>query len=816
VNATEERGELNVGQRAAGRRWSILLGSLIGLIAVVGTAQATHTTPDTLGHTDREQDVTGVSDPADGYTQLTVEQVNEQYVLRDGATEPAATPGASAPVAQAGRDTRRVSLAYFSQMSDFQLADEESPARVEFVDQGAGSAWRPQEAFHPFAIDASIRQLNAFADASPVPQGDGTRNPMDLALITGDQADNQQRNETIWVRELLEGGEPLNFNAGLSNATDYANPASLGASCAAFVAQEGSAANAAAEGGNYTGVQDYDDYPVAGNTYFYDPDNPQGSWLADGWPTYTGLMDRAQTLSITPAGLDVPFYLTNGNHDVLVQGNEDANQGFEAIVTGCFKALGTTATPPGGQPDPDEPDLLDPNLLFFPAPGAMLIPPDPLRRFVSKPQIKKVYGEDIAGDDDHGFGYVDPAENQASNGSASYYAWDPAQMPGFHFINIDTNSEGGQTAEGVAPGSSNGNIDNPQFQWLTRELDAAQAANELIVIFGHHPVRSMNTEIADEQALQCTTNDNHPGDDPQHDINPGCDLDPRVSAPIHLGRDAQPGDPRESFVELLAKYPNVIAYVPGHTHENRITPFARADGTLWWELNTSAVADQPQQSRLIEAFDNQDGTLSIFSSVIDHASPSAAPAPGSASGFDSGQLASIGRTFAYNDPQGGFGTAGAGDGRPSDQNVELLLDDPRDGVPNPPPAPPGGGPGTPPNPGQPGTEKCKGKIATIVGTEGNDSLEGTDDADVIVALGGDDEVIGGGGNDRICGKGGNDDLRGNGGKDKLRGGGGNDDVSGGGGNDVVGGGAGKDNVGGGGGEDRCNGGTGRDRERRCE
>ena len=30
---------------------------------------------------------------------------------------------------------------------------------------------------------------------------------MDFALMTGDQADNAQRNETVWVRELLEGGD---------------------------------------------------------------------------------------------------------------------------------------------------------------------------------------------------------------------------------------------------------------------------------------------------------------------------------------------------------------------------------------------------------------------------------------------------------------------------------------------------------------------------------------------------------------------------------------------------------------------------------
>ena len=37
-------------------------------------------------------------------------------------------------------------------------------------------------------------------------------------------------------------------------------------------------------------------------------------------------MDRAQQLAMTPAGLDVRATSTNGNHDGLVQGNEDAER----------------------------------------------------------------------------------------------------------------------------------------------------------------------------------------------------------------------------------------------------------------------------------------------------------------------------------------------------------------------------------------------------------------------------------------------------------------------------------------------------------
>ena len=72
--------------------------------------------------------------------------------------------------------------------------------------------------------------------------------------------------------------------------------------------------------------------------------------------------------------------------------------------------------------------------------------------------------------------------------------------------------------------------------------------------------------------------------------------------------------------------------------------------------------------------DNKDGTLSIFGTILDAAAPPAGPAPGPASGFDVDELASINREFAYNDPQGGLGS---GEGSTTDQNVELLVKDPR-------------------------------------------------------------------------------------------------------------------------------------------
>lgn len=106
---------------------------------------------------------------------------------------------------------------------------------------------------------------------------------------------------------------------------------------------------------------------------------------------------------------------------------------------------------------------------------------------------------------------------------------------------------------------------------------------------------------------------------------------------------------------------------------------------------------------------------------------------------------------------------------------------------------------------------CEGRLATITGTPGNDTLRGTGGRDVIVGLGGDDKIDGGSDNDTICGGSGADTLTGGSGLDVLRGGSGNDQLASGSGNDVLHGDDGDDTLDGGGDDDRLFGDGGIDR-----
>ena len=74
---------------------------------------------------------------------------------------------------------------------------------------------------------------------------------------------------------------------------------------------------------------------------------------------------------------------------------------------------------------------------------------------------------------------------------------------------------------------------------------------------------------------------------------------------------------------------------------------------------------------------------------------------------------------------------------------------------------------------------CGGSDATLIGTDGKDSIKGTSGRDVIAALAGADKVRGLGGNDVLCGGIGKDVLIGGAGRDRLIGARGRDSCKGG-------------------------------------
>jgi metallophosphoesterase (TIGR03767 family) len=576
--------------------------------------------------------------PADGtgYRPLETTRGERRVVRRGGPAR-----------ARTGRTERRRSLLLFAQLTDPQIVDEMSPARVDFADAAGGeikSAWRPQEALGLHVFDQTVRAVNR-NPRSPVRQGNGRRAKLKLAITTGDLADNQQLNETRWFRDVLSGGEIDPFSGKTISPTNQ---------CGGVPQSQVDRMNAAVAAREYTGVQDYDDYaaaPADRKAGFWDPDvaPPAGSPYA-AFPRYPGLMERAQ-VPFTAAGLDVRWYISRGNHDGLIQGNAPASVDlFRFIATGCLKVLPNAAFDPRQFENASDDELFaafgDPAFIAQLLGGASRVPPDQARRIVSKAEYRRIIG--------HGFARTPRSELKASRGTASYYAFSPRR--GIRLISLDTVAEGG---------GSTGNLDHPQYRWLKGELKKARKRDQLVIAFGHHTLETMNNARTDELAGAC-----EPADEP------GCDSDPRRSTPLHRGTEG-----RDTVKRLFARNPNLIAYVAGHTHANAVTFNRGRRGHGFWQINTASHIDWPQQARLIEIMDNRDGTLSLFGTLLDHAAHVEAPPPGPASSLSPRKLASLARTLSYNDPQreGLEGTEGDAEktGRRRDRNVELLVNDPR-------------------------------------------------------------------------------------------------------------------------------------------
>ncbi|MHB8872277.1 MAG: metallophosphoesterase family protein [Myxococcaceae bacterium] len=112
--------------------------------------------------------------------------------------------------------------------------------------------------------------------------------------------------------------------------------------------------------------------------------------------------------------------------------------------------------------------------------------------------------------------------------------------------------------------------------------------------------------------------------------------------------------------DRLNASPNVVLHLAGHTHENVVTARpGTAPHTGYWEVETSALAEWPQQGRLVELVDRRDGTAELWLTLVDYGTdhqPSGAVAAGSRflalrelhSGARSGGAASEGRAIDRN------------------------------------------------------------------------------------------------------------------------------------------------------------------------
>ncbi len=168
-----------------------------------------------------------------------------------------------------------------------------------------------------------------------------------------------------------------------------------------------------------------------------------------------------------------------------------------------------------------------------------------------------------------------------------YSSFDP--NPYIHCIVLNTSN---YSPEGNIPVStaSGGALDERQFEWMKQEIEASP--DKLCLVFSHHKAEHIS-ETHTGQPFYMSAN-------------------PPVFFPGYVHG--------EELKDTLISYKNVIAFINGHSHSNRLDP----EGNTWdtsggyWNINTCAVVDWPQEWRRITIWDNGDGTGVICCRMFQH------------------------------------------------------------------------------------------------------------------------------------------------------------------------------------------------------
>ncbi len=374
----------------------------------------------------------------------------------------------------------------------------------------------------------------------------------------------------------------------------------------------------ASAGPTYQGVQAWADALWA-----YRPGDPRGGAFGDyGFPQLPDLLAQAIARPVESVGLPAPWYAVYGNHDTLLLGTFDLSPQLHALAVGgqkshTLEATASTALSGYASSGSAFQQAIDALGLALGRPGFRAVTANPQRYLFEQREFMAEHfeTEPTPGPVGHGF-----TQHNLDSGETW---WQTDLTPSIRAFGLDTcNPVAGP--DGAVPAT--------QFRWLEAQLQTATGQNKLVLIFSHH-----NSLTLENRAQR-------PGD-----------------TEVLYGA--------EEFVDLLLRYPVVIGWLNGHTHLNQILAHSSSTGGFW-EITTASCIDFPQQQQVVEVLDNRDGTLSLFTTVLDHASPAAPGTSGSAS-----DLASRSREFAAND---WAETPMMRRGSPLDRNTELLLKAPFD------------------------------------------------------------------------------------------------------------------------------------------
>ena len=218
---------------------------------------------------------------------------------------------------------------------------------------------------------------------------------------------------------------------------------------------------------------------------------------------------------------------------------------------------------------------------------------DPDRRPLTKAQWVDEFFDTSTNPPGHGFNLVPSGHEK----EFACYSFSP--KPYFKVIVLDNTQ---REDDGSSKIHGHAFLDQPRWDWLKAELDAGDAAGQLMIIAAHVPIG------ISEKGSYMEWFDN--SENPSY-VQNAVDL-PELLAELH-------------------SHPNLLMWIAGHRHVNVVKAFKSEDSNHsaannFWQVETSSLHDFPQQLRTFDIKLNSDYSVSIETINVDPAVKEGTPA----------------------------------------------------------------------------------------------------------------------------------------------------------------------------------------------
>jgi metallophosphoesterase (TIGR03768 family) len=455
---------------------------------------------------------------------------------------------------------KKKDLVNFVAWTDVHLTDKEAPNQLIYLQESNPGYAGPNSSIYsgvmlytPHVFDAAVQTVNALHKQSPI----------DFVISLGDVCNTTMYNELRWYIDIVDG-KVITPSSGAhlgAASIDYQKPfkaAGLHPSIPLYQAL-----------GNH-------DHFMIGSFPVYESGLEQ-SYLSDKvWAVPNELL--SPRLATFPALFD-KNNIKNSGKPLFYQGVIDG-----ATALGNIKfsgSVGDYSTPPSVVADPD-------------------------RRSLPRAEWIQEFFNTTSGPVGHGFNLVTsnpnfhlvPANERA--GFACYSFVPKSAIPLKVIVLDDTQRED----DGSIDIHGHGFLDATRWTWLQAELDAGQAANQLMVIAAHIPIGVANI---------------------------GSELEWWLGADGDASTSMSNATDLTGLINKLQNCPNLLMWIAGHRHVNHVKAFKSPDPVNapekgFWQVESSSLRDFPQQFRSFDIYLNSDYSVSIEAVNVDPAVASGTPA----------------------------------------------------------------------------------------------------------------------------------------------------------------------------------------------